>query len=65
MDSCPCGILQIAQGGDQMEQKKRKKTVVPPPPPTNIAPIVTDPFGSYTGLVYDCDDQPVQDADDL
>ena len=28
-------------------------------------PIITDPFGSYTGLVKDDDDKPVQDADDL
>ncbi len=28
-------------------------------------PIFTDPFGSYTGLVKDDDDKPVQDADDL
>jgi len=28
-------------------------------------PIITDPFGSYTGLVRDIDDKPVQDADDL
>ena len=48
-----------------MKQRKQEKTVVPPPPPTNIAPIVTDPLGSYTGLVYDLDDKPVQDADDL
>lgn len=27
--------------------------------------ISTDPFGSYTGLVKDLDDKPVQDADDL
>ena len=27
--------------------------------------IVTDPFGSYTGLVKDLDEKPVQDADDL
>ena len=27
--------------------------------------ISTDPFGSYTGLVKDPDDKPVQDADDL
>jgi len=27
--------------------------------------IVTDPFGSYTGLVKDPDEKPVQDADDL
>lgn len=27
--------------------------------------IFTDPFGSYTGLVKDEDDKPVQDADDL
>jgi hypothetical protein len=25
----------------------------------------TDPFGSYTGLVEDPDEKPVQDADDL
>jgi hypothetical protein len=65
MDTCPCGILQTAQGGEEMKQRKQEKTVVPLPPPTNIAPIVTDPLGSYTGLVYDLDDKPVQDADDL
>ena len=27
--------------------------------------ICTDPFGSYTGLVKDPYDKPVQDADDL
>ena len=27
--------------------------------------IMTDPFGSYTGLVKDPDEMPVQDADDL
>lgn len=27
--------------------------------------IITDPFGSYTGLVKDPDEKPVQDADDL
>ena len=27
--------------------------------------IVTDPFGSYTGLVKDPNEKPVQDADDL
>lgn len=28
-------------------------------------PIITDPFGSYTGLVPEGDEKPVQDADDL
>lgn len=28
-------------------------------------PIITDPFGSYTGLVKDPNEKPVQDADDL
>jgi len=28
-------------------------------------PIVTDPFGSYTGLVEDPHEKPIQDADDL
>lgn len=37
-----------------MEDKKRRDPV-----------IVTDPFGSYTGLVKDPFDKPVQDADDL
>ena len=27
--------------------------------------IITDPFGSYTGLVNDPKEKPVQDADDL
>lgn len=27
--------------------------------------IITDPNGSYTGLVKDLDEKPVQDADDL
>ena len=27
--------------------------------------ICTDPFGSYTGLVTEPDEKPVQDADDL
>ena len=27
--------------------------------------IITDPFGSYTGLVKDPDEKPIQDADDL
>ena len=27
--------------------------------------IVTDPFGSYTGLVKEPGEKPVQDADDL
>ena len=27
--------------------------------------IVTDPFGSYTGLTEGPNDKPVQDADDL
>ena len=27
--------------------------------------IVTDPFGSYTGLVHNPFEKPVQDADDL
>ena len=29
------------------------------------AMIVTDPFGSYTGLVKEPEEKPVQDADDL
>jgi hypothetical protein len=37
-------------GGDSMKQEEL---------------IVTDPFGSYTGLVKDPGEKPVQDADDL
>lgn len=29
------------------------------------SPIVTDPFGSYTGRPKDGDIRPIQDADDL
>lgn len=27
--------------------------------------VITDPMGSYTGVPWDKDDKPVQDADDL
>lgn len=47
-------------------QKKTDKKPILIPPPLNIGfPIVADPMGSYTGLVHDMDDKPVQDADDL
>ena len=39
-------------GGETVKQKKDDK-------------IITDPFGSYTGLVQSIDEKPVQDADDL
>lgn len=42
----------LTRGGENMKEKKEEK-------------IITDPFGSYTGLVKDPDDKPVQDADDL
>lgn len=48
-----------------MDKKKEAKTVIPPLPQINTFPIMTDPFGSYTGLVLEPDDKPVQDADDL
>ena len=48
-----------------MDKKKEAKTVIPPLPQTNTFPIITDPFGSYTGLVKLPDEEPVQDADDL
>lgn len=31
----------------------------------SVPVIHADPFGSYTGLVNDPDEKPVQDADDL
>lgn len=46
-------------------KKEEKKTIVPPLPQVNTFPIITDPLGSYTGLVADLDERPVQDADDL
>lgn len=48
-----------------MEKEKEEMTVIPPLPQVNTFPIVTDPFGSYTGLVHEPDEQLVQDADDL
>lgn len=36
------------------DQKRREETK-----------IITDPFGSYTGIPADKDEKPVQDADDL
>ena len=48
-----------------MKKKSERKTVISPLPQLNTFPIITDPFGSYTGLVMDPEDKPVQDADDL
>ena len=39
-----------SHGGEDMAKKEK---------------IVTDPFGSYTGLVRHPEEKPVQDADDL
>ena len=41
----------LFRGGECMKKKDEK--------------IITDPFGSYTGLVKDPYEKPVQDADDL
>lgn len=50
-----CNIIshalgKVIRGGDLMKEKEK---------------IITDPFGSYTGLVKHPDEKPVQDADDL
>lgn len=42
----------LKRGGVFMKEKKEEI-------------IITDPFGSYTGLVKDPKEKPVQDADDL
>lgn len=51
-----------------------KKHSMPKPEPsesllvgaeTFCGPIVTDPFGSYTGYALDPEEIPVQDVDDL
>jgi hypothetical protein len=41
-----------------MAMKKRKVS-------DEDSPIVSDPFGSYTGCGLDPNEKPVQDADDL
>ena len=41
-------------GGVYMDSQKQKKKA-----------IVTDPFGSYTGVPMDANEHPIQDADDL
>lgn len=43
------------------------KKIILAVPPSDLEgkQICTDPFGSYTGLVTDPEEKPVQDADDL
>lgn len=48
-----------------MEEKRDPLSYIPPYLQSNSWPIVTDPFGSYTGLVENLSEKPVQDADDL
>ena len=48
-----------------MEKDKKLLAAMRPLPHSNAYPILTDPFGSYTGLVLEPDEKPIQDADDL
>lgn len=48
-----------------MEKKRDPLSIIPPMLRSNVYPVVSDPFGSYTGLVKDPTEKPVQDADDL
>ncbi len=48
-----------------MEEKRDPLSLIPPLLQSNSFPIITDPFGSYTGLVQNLNEKPVQDADDL
>ena len=48
-----------------MEEKKDPLAIIPPMLRSNVFPIVSDPFGSYTGLADGRHELPVQDADDL
>ena len=58
-------VVSYKRGGDSMEKKRVVIPVAPPAIHTGAWPIVTDPYGSYTGLVHDLSEKPVQDADDL
>lgn len=50
-----------------MRKIKKIPILFPPGSMMDITnePIQTDPMGSYTGLVKDVNEVPVQDADDL
>ena len=53
-----------------MRKKEENKHIPYPIPPLDLfavprGGIVTDPFGSYTGVPKEFRDMPVQDADDL
>ena len=52
-----------------MEKKKEEQKMPMLPlldmPLRPLGPVVTDPFGSYTGRPADITEIPVQDADDL
>ena len=51
-----------------MKKKAKQKFVFPGAYSTEnqIRPLIlTDPFGSYTGIPDDPEEKPVQDADDL
>ena len=56
-------------GGDIIKKKRQDFNVVFPESVNSdhqeVPVIHTDPFGSYTGLVNDLTEKPIQDADDL
>ena len=67
----PCQPVKLMPEGVEKVQKKEENKEIPyriPPLELFAVPrggIVSDPFGSYTGLVKEPDEKPVQDADDL
>ena len=67
----PCQPVKLMPEGVEKVQKKEENKEIPyriPPLELFAVPrggIVSDPFGSYTGLVKDPYEKPVQDADDL
>ena len=60
----------MRKGGSDLRIKKEDKIAALQLPPLGLmnvpyGGIIGDPFGSYTGLVKDPNEKPVQDADDL
>lgn len=46
-------------------ENKREIPYIDPNVPLDRSVMSADPLGSYTGIPFDPEDKPVQDADDL
>ncbi len=50
---------------NKSKEQQKKQRIENITSSVEVKPSKTDPFGSYTGVPFDKNEEPIQDADDL